>query len=59
MRDVLLPYLVPAAPDDPDAVTVGDDALSREDLVGAATAVAERIRGARTLAVLALSLIHI
>ena len=53
MRDVLLPYLVPAAPDDPDAVTVGDDALSREDLVGAATAVAERIRGARTLAVLA------
>ena len=53
MRDVLLPYLVPAAPDDPDAVIVGDDVLSREDLVGAATAVAERIRGARTLAVLA------
>ena len=53
MRDVLLPYLVPAAPDDPAAVTVGDDVASREDLVGAATAVAERIRGARTLAVLA------
>lgn len=53
MNDVLLPYLVPAAPDVPDVVTVGDDALSREDLVGAATAVAERIRGARTLAVLA------
>ena len=24
MRDVLLPYLVPAAPDHPHAVTVGD-----------------------------------
>ncbi|MGV9481947.1 acyl-CoA synthetase [Gordonia aichiensis] len=50
---MLLPYLVPTAPDDHHAVIVGDDILSREDLVGAATAVAERIRGARTLAVLA------
>ncbi|MFW0786486.1 acyl-CoA synthetase [Gordonia sp. CPCC 206044] len=50
---MLFPTLSPTAPDLPDAVTVGDDRLSREDLVGAATAVAERIAGARTLAVLA------
>lgn len=34
-------------------VTVGDTVLSRSDLIGAATAVAERIRGARRIAVLA------
>ncbi|MGC5246229.1 acyl-CoA synthetase [Gordonia sp. DT219] len=50
---MLLPTLSPNAPDLADAVIIGDEHLSREDLVGAATAVAERIRGARTLAVLA------
>ncbi|MDL9946999.1 acyl-CoA synthetase [Gordonia sp. ABSL11-1] len=50
---MLFPTLTPNAPDLSDAVVVGDDRLSREDLVGAATAVAERIAGARTLAVLA------
>jgi fatty acid CoA ligase FadD36 len=34
-------------------VTVGDVTLSRSDLVGAATSVAERIRGARRIAILA------
>nr|WP_202422655.1 acyl-CoA synthetase [Gordonia sp. SID5947] len=47
----MLPTLTPDAPDLADAITVGDDRLSREDLVGAATAVAERIAGARVLAV--------
>ncbi|MGV9711526.1 acyl-CoA synthetase [Gordonia sp. NPDC003424] len=50
---MLFPSLTPNAPDLPHAITVGDDSLSREDLVGAATAVAERIAGARTVAVLA------
>ena len=50
---VLLPTLTPTALDDPAVIRVGDDKLSREDLVGAATAVAERIAGARTVAVLA------
>ncbi|AZG47335.1 acyl-CoA synthetase [Gordonia insulae] len=50
---MLFPTLTPNAPDLPDAISVGDDHLSREDLVGAATAVAERIAGARTVAVLA------
>lgn len=50
---MLLPTLIPHAPDLSDAVVIGDDRLSREELVGAATAVAERIRGAHTLAVLA------
>lgn len=50
---MLFPTLTPNAPDLADAITVGDDRLSREDLVGAATAVAERIGGAHTLAVLA------
>lgn len=50
---MLFPTLTPNAPDLPDAITVGDEGLSREDLVGAATAVAERIAGARTVAVLA------
>ncbi|MDV7134546.1 acyl-CoA synthetase [Williamsia muralis] len=39
--------------DKPAVVTVGDVVLSRSDLVGAATSVAERIRGARRIAVLA------
>ncbi|MGV9671645.1 MULTISPECIES: acyl-CoA synthetase [unclassified Gordonia (in: high G+C Gram-positive bacteria)] len=50
---MLLPTMIPNAPDLDDAVVIGDDHLSREELVGAATAVAERIRGAHTLAVLA------
>ncbi|WLP88610.1 acyl-CoA synthetase [Gordonia sp. NB41Y] len=50
---MLLPTMIPNAPDLADAVIVGDDHLSREELVGAATATAERIRGAHTLAVLA------
>ncbi|MCF3937068.1 MULTISPECIES: acyl-CoA synthetase [Gordonia] len=50
---MLFPTLTPAAADLSDAIVVGDDRLSREDLVGAATAVAERIGGAHTLAVLA------
>ena len=48
---LLLPTLLPNAPDLSDAVVIGDDHLSREDLIGAATAVAERIRGAHTVAV--------
>lgn len=52
-ESVLLPTISPHAPDLPDAVVMGDDRLSREELVGVATAVAERIRGAHTLAVLA------
>ncbi|ROZ98090.1 acyl-CoA synthetase [Gordonia sp. OPL2] len=50
---MLFPTLTPTAPDLSDAIVVGDDRLSREDLVGAATAVAERIAGARTVAILA------
>ncbi|MGV9827488.1 MULTISPECIES: acyl-CoA synthetase [unclassified Gordonia (in: high G+C Gram-positive bacteria)] len=50
---MLLPDLTASAPDLPAIVTIGDEVASREDLVGAATAVAERIAGARTLAVLA------
>ncbi len=50
---MLFSTLRPDAPDLPDLITVGDDRLAREDLVGAATAVAERIAGARTMAVLA------
>lgn len=50
---LLLPTLLPNAPDLSDAVVIGDDHLSREDLIGAATAVAERIWGAHTVAVLA------
>ncbi|MFT4043167.1 MAG: acyl-CoA synthetase [Gordonia sp. (in: high G+C Gram-positive bacteria)] len=50
---MLLPTLTAAAGDLPALITIGDDVLSREDLVGAATAVAERIYGAHTLAVLA------
>ncbi|CAM3117248.1 fatty acid CoA ligase FadD36 [Williamsia muralis] len=54
---VLLPTLNQSAlangADKPAVVTVGDVVLSRSDLVGAATSVAERIRGARRIAVLA------
>lgn len=50
---MLLPGLHPNAPDLPDALVVGDDHLSTEDLVGVSTAVAERIAGAHTVAVLA------
>ncbi|NDZ92694.1 acyl-CoA synthetase [Streptomyces sp. SID6673] len=50
---MLFPTLTPNAPDIPDAITIGDDQLAREDLVGAATAVAERVAGARVVAVYA------
>ena len=54
---VLVPTLNQSAlangADKPAVVTVGDVVLSRSDLVGAATSVAERIRGARRIAVLA------
>ncbi len=53
----LLPSLNPAAVaagyDIPDAVTIDGETLSRSDLVGAATSVAERIAGAGRVAVLA------
>jgi len=54
---VLLASLNPAAvangADIEDAVRIGDAVLSRSDLVGAATSVAERIGGAGRVAVLA------
>jgi fatty acid CoA ligase FadD36 len=54
---VLLTSLNPAAvaggADIPDAVTIGGTTLSRSDLVGAATSVAERVGGASRVAVLA------
>jgi fatty acid CoA ligase FadD36 len=54
---VLLTSLNPAAvaggADIPDAVTIGETVLSRSDLVGAATSVAERVGGAHRVAVLA------
>ncbi|BBY14674.1 acyl-CoA synthetase [Mycolicibacterium litorale] len=54
---VLLTSLNPAAvaggADISDAVTIGETVLSRSDLVGAATSVAERVGGARRVAVLA------
>ncbi|NKY85893.1 acyl-CoA synthetase [Nocardia veterana] len=53
----LLPSLNPAAVaagyDIPDAVTIDGVTLSRSDLVGAATSVAERIAGADRVAILA------
>ncbi|WP_063065220.1 acyl-CoA synthetase [Nocardia violaceofusca] len=53
----LLPSLNPAAVaagyDIPDAVTIDGETLSRSDLVGAATSVAERIAGAGRVAILA------
>lgn len=53
MLTSLNPAAVAAGADIPDAVTVADTVLSRSDLVGAATSVAERVGGARRVAVLA------
>ncbi|AMY19698.1 MULTISPECIES: acyl-CoA synthetase [Nocardiaceae] len=47
----LNPYLVARGDDVEDAVTVGDTVLSRSDLIGAATSVAERIAGVDRVAV--------
>jgi fatty acid CoA ligase FadD36 len=49
----LNPAAVAAGADIPDAVSLGGTTLSRSDLVGAATSVAERIGGAHRIAVLA------
>ncbi|MFF0453233.1 acyl-CoA synthetase [Nocardia africana] len=53
----LLPSLNPAAVaagyDIPDAVTIDGETLSRSDLVGAATSVAERVAGVGRVAILA------
>lgn len=49
----LNPAAVAAGADISDAVTIGGTVLSRSDLVGAATSVAERVGGARQVAVLA------
>jgi fatty acid CoA ligase FadD36 len=46
-------YTVARGDDIDDAVTVGDEVLSRSDVLGAATSVAERIMGAQRVAVLA------
>ncbi|GFG75038.1 acyl-CoA synthetase [Mycobacterium botniense] len=50
---MLLASLDPSAADIGDAVRIGDVTLSRDNLVGAASAVAERIAGAHRVAVLA------
>ena len=50
---MLLASLNPAAADIADAVSIDGAALSRDDLVGAATSVAERVAGARRVAILA------
>ncbi|MCV7414726.1 acyl-CoA synthetase [Mycolicibacterium litorale] len=49
----LNPAAVAGGADISDAVTIGETVLSRSDLVGAATSVAERVGGARRVAVLA------
>lgn len=49
----LNPAAVAAGADIPDAVRIDGVTLSRSDLVGAATSVAERVGGARRIAVLA------
>lgn len=49
----LNPAAVAAGADIADAVTIGGVTLSRSDLVGAATSVAERVGGARRVAILA------
>src|ERR1700712_4952821 len=49
----LNPAAVAAGADLPDAVTIGGTTLSRSDLVGAATSVAERLGGASLGGVLA------
>jgi fatty acid CoA ligase FadD36 len=50
---VLLTSLDPVGSDIADAVRIGDVSLSRSDLLGAATSVAERVGGAQRVAVLA------
>ncbi|MGE2717716.1 acyl-CoA synthetase [Mycolicibacterium litorale] len=50
----LNPAAVAAGADIADAVTIDGTTLSRSDLVGAATSVAERVGGARRVAVLAM-----
>ena len=51
---MLLPSLKSSStPDIADAVSIGGTVLSRSDLVGAATAVAERVAGPGRVAVLA------
>ncbi|NMN97680.1 AMP-binding protein [Antrihabitans stalactiti] len=47
------PFAVARGYDIPDAVTIGDTVLSRSDLIGAATSVAERIARADRVAILA------
>ena len=49
----LNPAAVAAGADIPNAVSIGDTTLSRSDLVGAATSVAERVGGATRVAILA------
>ena len=49
----LNPAAVAGGADLSDAVTIGDTTLSRSDLVGAATSVAERVGGASRVAILA------
>jgi fatty acid CoA ligase FadD36 len=49
----LNPLAVARGDDIPDAVTIGDVSLSRGDILGAATSVAERVSQAERLAVLA------
>ena len=53
LLDSLNPAAVAAGHDLADAVRIGETTLSRSDLVGAATSVAERIGGAQRVAVLA------
>jgi len=49
----LNPAAVAAGADIPNAVTIGETTLSRSDLLGAATSVAERVGGAARVAILA------
>ena len=49
----LNPAAIAAGDDIPDAVTIDETALSRSDLLGAATSVAERVAGADCVAILA------
>jgi len=55
MPPLLLPALAGAHPDAPDALRLGDRALSWEALAGAASAVATRVAGAPAVAVVATS----
>ncbi|MBF5001908.1 acyl-CoA synthetase [Nocardia sp. BSTN01] len=50
---MLLTSLDPATPDMPEAVRVGTEALSRADLLVAATAVADHVAGAQAVAIAA------